>query len=226
MKFTYALIFFIFNVFLTAQPQLEILGGLTHNWGEVRVIDSPLRTRAILKNVGDEPLRIFSVKPSCGCTTAPISSDVILPNDSAYVDIKVDVKQPHENFQKKITFMTSDPKNKNVEYYLVAKVTNPVVKSPSKFAMNKAKIGEEVKSDVILTNKTKETINILRIAKTHDFIDLTIKVGDKIEPGQSIVVQASITPQNAEPIIGSVAISIDNLDMPKINIPLYCVVQK
>jgi hypothetical protein len=41
-----------------AQPKIEILGGDTYNWGEIRPNQSPLRAKVQLKNVGKETLKI------------------------------------------------------------------------------------------------------------------------------------------------------------------------
>lgn len=225
MKASYGLIFFIFSALIIAQPKIEIVGGYQHDWGDVRLVQSPLRTRAILKNSGDEPLRIFQVQPACGCTTAPLSKDVIMPGDSAHLDIKLEVKKPEENMEKIITIMTNDPVNKNIKYTLKANVTTPIEKYPNKFAFNKGAIGEELKAGVALVNKTDKPIKILRISKTHDFINLTISEGKVIPPKGEIFVEASFKSDKAMRLNGSIAIATDNLDMPRVNIPMYGIVE-
>ena len=37
------------------------------------------------KNTGDKPVKITSVHPSCGCTTAALAKDVVAPNESGEI---------------------------------------------------------------------------------------------------------------------------------------------
>src|SRR5438128_1467584 len=72
------------------KPQLTIVGGDTVNWGK---IGPGTLTRALtIKNTGGDTLKISNVKPSCGCTTAPLTHNTLPPGDTATINISIDMK--------------------------------------------------------------------------------------------------------------------------------------
>lgn len=105
MKLITLTIFFISSI-MYAQPKLEIVGGDTHDWGTVKVFESPLKTIITIKNTGNQPLRVFEVKPSCGCTTAPLDKDILNPGETAKIDIKLDLKGNVGAITKDVNIMT------------------------------------------------------------------------------------------------------------------------
>src|SRR6056300_1776529 len=74
-----------------AQPKIEVIGGNKHDWGKVSPKDSPLKTKVKIKNTGNEQLVITNVKPSCGCTTAPLDKDKLKPGEVATVNVTFNV---------------------------------------------------------------------------------------------------------------------------------------
>ena len=60
------------------------------------------------KNTGDKPVKITSVHPSCGCTTAKLAHDVIAPNESGEITATFNIGQRTGLQKKSITVMTDD----------------------------------------------------------------------------------------------------------------------
>lgn len=60
------------------------------------------------KNTGDKPVKINSVHPSCGCTTAKLAHDVIAPNESGEITATFNIGQRTGVQRKTITVMTDD----------------------------------------------------------------------------------------------------------------------
>ena len=60
------------------------------------------------KNTGDKPIKITSVHPSCGCTTAALAKDVVEPNESGEITATFNIGDRSGVQNKTITVMTDD----------------------------------------------------------------------------------------------------------------------
>ncbi|MGI8956529.1 MAG: DUF1573 domain-containing protein [Chthoniobacterales bacterium] len=60
------------------------------------------------KNTGDKPVRITSVHPSCGCTTAALAKDVVAPNESGEITATFNIGGRVGVQNKTITVMADD----------------------------------------------------------------------------------------------------------------------
>jgi hypothetical protein len=60
------------------------------------------------KNTGDKPVKITSVHPSCGCTTAALPKDVVEPNESGEITATFNIGGRTGVNTKTITVVTDD----------------------------------------------------------------------------------------------------------------------
>ena len=60
------------------------------------------------KNTGDKPVKITSVHPSCGCTTAALAKDVVGPNESGEITATFRIGDRSGVQMKTITVLTDD----------------------------------------------------------------------------------------------------------------------
>jgi hypothetical protein len=60
------------------------------------------------KNNGDKPIKIVSVHPSCGCTTAALAKDVVAPNESGEITATFHIGDRSGVQQKTIGVVTDD----------------------------------------------------------------------------------------------------------------------
>jgi hypothetical protein len=60
------------------------------------------------KNAGDKPVKITSVHPSCGCTTAALAKDVVAPNESGEIVATFNIGDRSGVQTKTITVTTDD----------------------------------------------------------------------------------------------------------------------
>ncbi len=58
------------------------------------------------KNTGEKPIKITSVHPSCGCTTAALAKDVVEPNESGEITATFNIGDRSGVQTKNITVMT------------------------------------------------------------------------------------------------------------------------
>lgn len=218
--FTFLLLFT--TIALYSQPKIEIIGGDTYDWGQVKVFESPLKTLVKVKNTGNQPLRIFEVKPACGCTTAPLDKDILQPGEIATLDIKLDLKNNLGPVTKDINIMTNDPVRKNIKLILKADVVTTLDKEPKFFAFNTVKPGEKSEAKVTVTNYSDHDIVIKKIVKSHSDLKLSINAEDVIKAKSSKEVWAYYTPKTAGTHSLSVTLMTNDLDVPRLSISAWC----
>ena len=74
------------------------------------------------KNTGDQPVKITSVKPSCGCTTAAPPQDPVAPGASGEITAIFHIGDRVGMQTKKIHVTTDEPDNGNITLTLKADV--------------------------------------------------------------------------------------------------------
>jgi hypothetical protein len=84
-------------------------GEFIHDFGEV-MQGEVIKVRFEIKNTGKVPLKIFEVKPSCGCTLADFTREAVDPGKTAWAEAEVDTKeQAGEIFKKVTVFANTKP---------------------------------------------------------------------------------------------------------------------
>ncbi|TAL68034.1 MAG: DUF1573 domain-containing protein [Bacteroidetes bacterium] len=211
--------FFLLTGILLSQPKLKIEGGDTYNWGNVKVKDSPLKAKVKLYNVGTDSLKILTVKPTCGCTTAPLDKNVLLPGDSATLDIKLNIGDVAGPMHKAININTNDPSKPNSVLNLRAEVDVPITFYPSKFfAFGQMYVGEEAKRSVKMINKTNQKIMLKDIDVQPKDIKVNIEDGDILPPNGEIEIIATTTPEKVGTFSCRLTFKTDHPDMPEVNL--------
>lgn len=177
-----------------AQPKLEIVGGNSYDWGKVGPKDSPLKTKVKIKNTGNEQLLITNVKPSCGCTTAPLDKDKLAPGETATIDVSFNVGSNAGVNSKTIRISSNDPANSTTIFRLSADVEKAVVLSPAFFAFNQMEVGKEESSKVSIKNTGKKPLTISNITKSPADLKINLSGTKTLKPGESFDLVAKVTP--------------------------------
>lgn len=177
-----------------SQPKLEIVGGDTYDWGNTP--PKVLFTELKLKNVGNKPLYISDVKPSCSCTTAPLDKNTIQPGDYATLKVNLSLNVSNSGQVKKfIKMITNDPKNKEKVITLRANVVLPFVVSPMSYLkFIDATIGLKSKAVYSIENHTSEKVTFSNFEMS-DGLSINWK-GKKVSvnPGGSIQLVVTFSP--------------------------------
>lgn len=106
----FTLLFFGLTFCVFAQKKATIkFEKIEHDFGTIKEENGKVKCRYNFKNEGDDTLRILSVKPGCGCTTADWTKTGIPPKKSGYVDAEYDPAQRPGIFNKGINVATNDP---------------------------------------------------------------------------------------------------------------------
>ena len=208
-------------VSLFSQPKLKIENGDTLNFGKVKSTESPAKSKVKLYNVGNDTLKIMSVKPGCGCTTARLDKMIVPPGDFATMSVSLNLPGNPGNIHKTIDIKTNDSTWKNKLYHLIAEITFPLRFFPTPYiTFPSLSIGEEQTGKIIITNASDEPIQQKEITVEPDYITLNIKNDDIIKPDSAITVVATIKPKDPGPLVGAIKFKTTHPDVPKFMLPI------
>jgi hypothetical protein len=204
-----------------AQPKLEIIGGNSYDWGKVGPKDSPLKTKVKIKNTGNEQLLITNVKPSCGCTTAPLDKDKLNPGEVATIDVSFNVGSKAGINSKTIRISSNDPANSTTIFRLSADVQKAVTLSPEYFAFNQMEVGKEESSKISIKNSSNKPLTISNITKSPADMKLNLNGTKTLKPGESFDLIAKVTPTAPGYMNCWVKMKTNSVDDPEISISGY-----
>ncbi len=209
-----------------AQPHIQIVGGDTVDWG--RIATDTLKHRIQIVNVGTELLRITDVRPSCGCTTTtPLSKSELNPNDTAIVEIAINVKG-HTGQQRKTVSIVSndpDPARSTIAMSFTADLIQDVTASATIFDMIRdAKIGGDYTSKVVLTNTSDGPLTIHPPTVTTPNGDLAVSFELKkpatLKPGETLDLVAHVKPKKAGMYTTDVSVKTSGKHTPDLDLKL------
>lgn len=223
---------------MLAGPRIEFSNNGKYDWGDVKLKDGPLKGSVTVKNVGDEELVIQNVKPSCGCTTAPIQKDRLKPGESTQIDVSLKISHGGP-VNKSIRVASNDPTSPNAIITLHANVMEMLKITPSEvFKFRDLEVGKESKAKVSITNKDSKPIKVSDIKievkisnKDIESSNMIVtfyddngkKLGNDvvIQPGRKVDVEARITPQAAGYFRAKVRMKTDHPDHKDLSISGY-----
>ncbi len=206
-----------------AQPKLEFIGGDTYDWGEVSPKDNPLKAKVILKNSGDQVLIISKVKPTCGCTIAPISKDTLKPNETSEMNIQLNMKTYQGSVTKTIKVQSNDPKQESARFYLKCYVKQPLLANPKFLNFRSLEVGQLAVTHTTISNTTDKPIKITEVKFSREVENLKVNVdkGMVIPPKGKIKVEATFTPPNDDRLTTTLKIKTDNQEQPYFNVSVW-----
>lgn len=212
------------NIF--SQPKLEMEGIKVYDWGDVKLTDSPLKAKIKIYNKGDEKLKIYKVKPACGCTTAPLDKEEIEPGDFATLDVTLNLGNHSGLFIRNINITSNDPENSPMNYQLKCNIVVPIKYFPSQYvSFGMMELNKEAVAKVVLTNTTDTTITIKDVTFSPDSMIISLKKDTPIPPKGSIDVEAKYTPKSIEPVIGWIRFRTDHPDVTSSEITIRGIIK-
>lgn len=184
-----------------------------------------------VRNTGSDTLRIITVKPGCGCTTAPISKDAIAPGDSAHLKVIFDSKNMTGKMVKDIDIFSNDPNKQSlaVKFFAVVNREHDFVRAEPnvlRFSKFGAKDGKMVKTfDILNKFDTEIEVNLIELPAANFKID---KKSIKIRPGnraQFTIEQLQSVADEAD-VLTSVTFEFVGNETDRITIPLVAHLQR
>lgn len=176
-----------------------------------------------IHNAGSDTLFISRVSPSCGCTSAPLTKDVVAPGESIWLDITFNTKRFSGNVTKRVTVFCNDPEAPQAVFSFSARVET---------ARNRIKIPKEpVDVGNLLPDRPNQSVMSLTNGGTEPY-RLTLREWPKdwmqtswtekvVDPGNEV--QLRIGTNGAAPLgkfETSVTIDIQGTEQYRMTIPV------
>lgn len=165
------------------------------------------------KNTGDKPVKITSVHPSCGCTTAALAKDEVAPNESGEIVATFNIGDRYGVQTKTIIVMTDDQPGQTTTLKLKATIPQLLQVNPV-FVYWSA--NEVLKPKTVTVDVGAEfTVTKLNVTSTDKTIATEVAPGPKEK-----TFQITVTPtESGRPINAALKIEPDfPKDAPK---PFY-----
>lgn len=160
-----------------------------HDFGDVSVMDGPLTCTYTVTNDGDEPIAIFEVVSSCGCTNVVWTKEPILPGKSGKVSATYKNEDGPMPFDKTLTVYISGVKRPVIlrlrgvvhekkkslsELYGAQKLGTFGIKS-RQFKTGNLKQGQQVSEQVTVANLGKKPLQV-------SWADVSPELSLQVEP--------------------------------------------
>jgi len=148
----------------------------------------------VIKNAGNDTLRIRSVHKSCGCTAAPLSKDVIAPGDTAHLQVTFN-SAGYMGPVGKVVFMESnDPVQPLTDIEFSANlisVTNPLSFEPPSVIFDTVRV-LPAKITLKITNKDSSAVSFSVLEPPASYIGFKTKK-KKLASGETTEAEVTIS---------------------------------
>lgn len=207
----------VFTNFAFSQPKIEIVGGATKDWGKVTPKQSPLKHEMIIKNVGNQTLKITRVKPTCGCTTAPLNKSELKPGETTTIDVTLSIQGNSGKMHKQIAIESNDPNNSYLNYMLIADVVLPLTVSPTTYIpFNDLQVGTESIAKLKIKNTSDANIVLSKFQTNMPEIQLNLNKETTLKPGQEIELITKVKPSKSGNLSARISITTSNKEFPEL----------
>jgi hypothetical protein len=169
------IIAFTLSILLSAAAHAELKWEQTQIELHPAVGDKEAVGHFKYKNTGDKPVRIKSVKSSCGCTTAQTQKDQVGPGESGEITATFKIGDRTGTQVKSVSVETDDPVHSSIGLVLRTVISQPLEIQPTLVYWQ---TGEEPKAKSISVKAGKDfPVKEIRITSpNHDFETKVTKV--------------------------------------------------
>ncbi|MCP4246236.1 MAG: DUF1573 domain-containing protein, partial [bacterium] len=143
---------------VTGAPGLRVPEPV-FNFGEVWT-GGVLKHAYVIRNEGDQALKILSVKPSCGCTVAGTYDKDIPPGGEGKIPVSLSSKKIHGKFSKSILVTCNDPATPALRMTISGTVKQYVKLEPPRVNFSHIRDGGERTQVVKVTNNTEQELKL------------------------------------------------------------------
>ncbi len=146
---------------LHSQPKLSV-NSMELYLGKI-MSGETTKGKIILKNIGTDTLILYSVKPTCGCTTLKEPKSKLKPNEVDSIEIEFHSAGYSGNVIRYVNIASNDPTAQSISIKLIVDVEE-IFKTETRFYwLGELKPNNSVDRVITLTNSTNQPITIKNI---------------------------------------------------------------
>lgn len=175
----------------------------------------------VIRNKGDAPLNIKSVRPSCGCTAVSTSSSLIAPGKSGEIKASFDSTTYSGSVQKTVSVDTNDPKVPTYVLSLKGTILEEIRIEPRQLNLGAVKVDTTKSAGITITNKGSRPMKLTGVKSSLPQIAAVVEK-KALKPGESGTILVSATPRKGDRLLsGYLSILTDSPSKPEIRVPFY-----
>jgi len=184
-------------------------------------------TRIVLSNIGNQPLKILHVQPSCGCTTVRQPKSELQPNEHDVVEISFNSAFYRGPVEKYVNIETNDPLSQYIAIKLTAQVQGDLTPTSGTYSiyLGNISVGKTSEQSITLTNSSHKTITIKKIDCTSDRV-VAKSVQDRVAPNDTLTVVLSARAEKVGYDSETLSIHTDSEHQPTVEFRISYIGQK
>jgi hypothetical protein len=165
----------IVSCLASAQPKISI-DNLEYKMGVV-YSGMKVKGKIVLRNIGNDTLRIFSVQASCGCTTVRKPNDYILPKDSDEIEGEFNSMNYHGLTRKYLSITSNDPTFQNISVQLIIDVRDELrlLNPASQIWLGEPVVGKDTTETISFINVSDHKIRIKGVRTNSSFLSSQVR---------------------------------------------------
>jgi hypothetical protein len=177
-----------------------------------------------IKNEGTDTLVITEVKPTCGCTTAPMESNRIAPGEIEDLHVQLNTNKLNGLVRKFINIECSDPINPYMRISFRATINDPrqiLIPIPNTADFGNVLKGEAKTVKVELQNSSDQDFDLITLSIPEEDIISIHSNKTALNAGETTELEFSLSDDtDAGPIFSSVTIEAEGKPGTRISIPI------
>jgi len=224
-----AVVFLVLSVVLSenskTQPKLAI-DSLTIDLGTI--YSGATKTGTItLRNIGNQPLKILNVQPSCGCTTVRRPKEVLQPNESDAVEVSFNSALYRGPVEKYVNIETNDPLSQYIAVKLIADVKEELSPTSSSYSiwLGNIDVGKKIQQAFRFTNNSRSVLVIRGITSSSKQI-AAHSDQKQVRPADTLTVVLTALADKVGYNAGTLSILTDSKNQPTVELRVYYIGQK
>jgi len=174
-----------------------------------------------VQNVGDAPLQIQRLVPSCGCTASTASSDHVDAGKSAEVTVEFDTAGFSGDKVKAVRLYTNDAERPVTMLSLRGNVTPIVTVTPDRIALGEVAQGSQLERQIEVRVQQG---NGLQVGKIQTFSPALSLSGEETSKGLKKATVRFVADVPLGEFRDRIVVSIDGKSSRSVNIPVFAVV--
>jgi hypothetical protein len=175
-----------------------------------------------IRNAGDLTLEVKQVRPTCGCTVAGISTQMVRPGETSIITAKVNLQGRTGHQQKHIIVESNDPQTPTMILSITGDVKQDYALMPERLSPGQIRSDEVREMDVMFINYTAAKTRVLRCDVLSTNLEASVI---EVETGKQYRVHVkTVPPMPVGQLDGIVRLSTDNPMRPAFDIPFNAIV--